>query len=789
MKRLIFVLFFITGLAYGMEADLKLYSSDSDAPMGYYETMDSLFYAYIDSNDISIQNMGHLGLAFLEFAYGKYDVDEFFGELEFYGDSIGADIENIFLSVDDFIAPIFTTQMDGPEDFLHNIAEFFSSGDYSAFKADFEIAEESLNNSFGKVDSIFIDVDEKISPRLDTFAVHFEWMWNDSTDYSFTLELVDFADTSTQFIFSREAVDRMKDFGLVMEDFGDAMDEGFSILDSLSYEETGNSQAAIDTMIFALTQLRAASDTLISIITEQPFAPLDINTDELHNFQDAVDSLILVLEGKEFELEGHPGYTIKPVAILENLPWGFEGLYYGFYYDATSQSSYTFGGIFPNGLPAEWLDKLAVDMILNTEATEAEKELYFTLKEEEYDLVFTGVPIIGPAADPTNGDAHTGLALIEFFRAIDDLKIAADDLFYYLDMGYVDSALFHYDWERLDKDVEMEGVINHLEYIAYVDTEKVFTIVIKDGWESSQGITLVEGDKFFVLYITPEVAEGMIHAYEAYRSVKDALRDGINAFATEIDSLFDVYLDPNLIDFSNVETELDLINALEAANPDFMALSDYGKQSLRDLGIEISEMMEYLTEFTDSLLVAGEAFAPFAADFDINSDEMMDVLTGVDSMVQEISDDLNIEGETIFVDNETVNLSAWFDNPPNNLLQVWKNFVTGQDSTLWGIFPDRPNYLSIYVEKGIPSVFNISKAYPNPFNAVTTINIDLPEKSDLNIRILNINGQMIERDRRSDLEAGSYQYVWNADNYSSGIYFVRMSTSQGIATRKITLLK
>jgi len=71
----------------------------------------------------------------------------------------------------------------------------------------------------------------------------------------------------------------------------------------------------------------------------------------------------------------------------------------------------------------------------------------------------------------------------------------------------------------------------------------------------------------------------------------------------------------------------------------------------------------------------------------------------------------------------------------------------------------------------IPSEYYISQNYPNPFNPSTTIKYSLPVESDVNIYIYNSIGEVIEKLISKSQSSGNYEVTWNAQNYSSGIYY------------------
>jgi photosystem II stability/assembly factor-like uncharacterized protein len=98
------------------------------------------------------------------------------------------------------------------------------------------------------------------------------------------------------------------------------------------------------------------------------------------------------------------------------------------------------------------------------------------------------------------------------------------------------------------------------------------------------------------------------------------------------------------------------------------------------------------------------------------------------------------------------------------------------------------SYLNIDTNE-IPKFFNISSVYPNPFNPTTTIGYDISNISNVKISIYNINGQLVEILANKLHEPGTYNLIWNAQGYTSGVYFVKLIAEEFIATQKIMLIK
>ena len=75
----------------------------------------------------------------------------------------------------------------------------------------------------------------------------------------------------------------------------------------------------------------------------------------------------------------------------------------------------------------------------------------------------------------------------------------------------------------------------------------------------------------------------------------------------------------------------------------------------------------------------------------------------------------------------------------------------------------------------IPDEFNLSPAYPNPFNPVTTLQYALPVESDIVLSVHDIQGRLVTYLANGLKSAGYYETVWNASNHASGMYFIRMN--------------
>ena len=90
---------------------------------------------------------------------------------------------------------------------------------------------------------------------------------------------------------------------------------------------------------------------------------------------------------------------------------------------------------------------------------------------------------------------------------------------------------------------------------------------------------------------------------------------------------------------------------------------------------------------------------------------------------------------------------------------------------------------------GIPNIFKLYQAYPNPFNPTTTIKLDLPLSGAVKLEVFNMLGQALATLVNGNMDAGSYSITWNAANFSSGVYFYKINAGKFTDIHKMVLIK
>ena len=93
------------------------------------------------------------------------------------------------------------------------------------------------------------------------------------------------------------------------------------------------------------------------------------------------------------------------------------------------------------------------------------------------------------------------------------------------------------------------------------------------------------------------------------------------------------------------------------------------------------------------------------------------------------------------------------------------------------------------ISSEIPNSYSLSQNYPNPFNPTTVISFRLAVNSFTSIKIYDILGREITTLVNEMLSPGTYEVEWNAGNYSSGVYYYKLSAGEYKETRKMILIK
>jgi pimeloyl-ACP methyl ester carboxylesterase len=81
-------------------------------------------------------------------------------------------------------------------------------------------------------------------------------------------------------------------------------------------------------------------------------------------------------------------------------------------------------------------------------------------------------------------------------------------------------------------------------------------------------------------------------------------------------------------------------------------------------------------------------------------------------------------------------------------------------------------------------------AYPNPFNAATTVTISLQQSGRMTAAVYDVLGREVIELASGQFAAGRHQFTFNGSDLVSGVYFLRVSGSAGfVEVQKLVLMK
>lgn len=88
-----------------------------------------------------------------------------------------------------------------------------------------------------------------------------------------------------------------------------------------------------------------------------------------------------------------------------------------------------------------------------------------------------------------------------------------------------------------------------------------------------------------------------------------------------------------------------------------------------------------------------------------------------------------------------------------------------------------------------PNAYSLQQNYPNPFNPTTMISFELPEVSQVELKIYNMLGQEVATLLNEEKQIGKHQIQFNASSLSSGIYLYKIKANDFVSVKKMMLVK
>jgi hypothetical protein len=135
--------------------------------------------------------------------------------------------------------------------------------------------------------------------------------------------------------------------------------------------------------------------------------------------------------------------------------------------------------------------------------------------------------------------------------------------------------------------------------------------------------------------------------------------------------------------------------------------------------------------------------------------------------------------------------------PPPAGTYYWSVLATDKNShSVWANQINRLKLTTeVEAEKApLPSRFEVSANYPNPFNPETAFEIQLPRDSRVRVLVFGMRGQVVRSLIDGEQTAGTHRVAWDGrdsagQSVPSGLYSARIQLGDRTFTRKLTLAK
>jgi hypothetical protein len=129
---------------------------------------------------------------------------------------------------------------------------------------------------------------------------------------------------------------------------------------------------------------------------------------------------------------------------------------------------------------------------------------------------------------------------------------------------------------------------------------------------------------------------------------------------------------------------------------------------------------------------------------------------------------------------------------------MWWVFATDGEDTIYSadtasvvIAPIRTQITKVPI---IPDEYALGRPYPNPFNNIVSVIVDLPDPSWVKLEVYDLSGGLVASLINEDLNAGRHLAYWDGYTHtgkrsSSGSYIVRLRSSMGTKTQRVLLMR
>lgn len=173
-------------------------------------------------------------------------------------------------------------------------------------------------------------------------------------------------------------------------------------------------------------------------------------------------------------------------------------------------------------------------------------------------------------------------------------------------------------------------------------------------------------------------------------------------------------------------------------------------------------------------------------------------------LVSSFNLDLEVERDSVAVYSNNYNISVTNPHiqiyPPDlEIGDIIKLKATITDTSIYNnidVYPDSGwisfrilGPVSVNDQRLINFQFKLEQNFPNPFNPISIITYEIPEKTPVTLKVFDILGNEIAVMVDEVKSAGRYKIKFDGQKLSSGVYIYQLKTNSRIQTRKMILTK
>ena len=234
------------------------------------------------------------------------------------------------------------------------------------------------------------------------------------------------------------------------------------------------------------------------------------------------------------------------------------------------------------------------------------------------------------AATPWEGEANAGMAIVQTYFLISDNHWNVEHKVEMLQEGDITGIAQQFDVEDFDYRDSLEDIRPYLE-AARQDPDAVFIILVKLDEDPDDPFGVHTGDRIWPVPLTGELLGQVLDISEALNRSGTDLAETVGDLLNEAEELFQMDLDPNLLDFTDVESGLDFALSLQRSNERFLAITPTGVERMVDAGEEIPGQLADLSDAVSALVDLVDAVHKRDGDLPVDTGQLVDFVDDFDA--------------------------------------------------------------------------------------------------------------------------------------------------------------